>query len=189
MASILSWYLFELWRIFSSVCIFIHVWSRFTYLVCLQRKALRYFKLFFLIFFLLYIKHWYLSISILIHRFSTLFTLNLIALRAKGIKYEYKEGNLLEKSPLLLMSVYMKIPVLIHSNKPICERTSQYTWVYWCGLEEKVSFVTDWSLRASSNPYEQAQGPDLVEEKVFLSLSISFFFIYNLMLVASHTLG
>lgn len=83
-------------------------------------------------FFVLYIKHCHLSISSLIHRFSALFPLNLniclngkrndsfgfgmmvrIALQAKGIRYEYKEKNLPEKSPLLLMSNKM-IPVLIN---------------------------------------------------------------------------
>ncbi|KAL6506901.1 hypothetical protein OROHE_022338 [Orobanche hederae] len=46
-----------------------------------------------------------------------------IALAEKGIKYEYREENLADKSPLLLEMnpVHKKIPVLIHSGKPICE--------------------------------------------------------------------
>ncbi|KAL9462580.1 hypothetical protein AB3S75_000557 [Citrus x aurantiifolia] len=46
-----------------------------------------------------------------------------IALAEKGIKYESKEENLFDKSPLLLEMnpVDKKIPVLIHDGKPICE--------------------------------------------------------------------
>ncbi|KAH9717105.1 glutathione S-transferase U25 [Citrus sinensis] len=46
-----------------------------------------------------------------------------IALAEKGVKYESKEENLFDKSPLLLEMnpVDKKIPVLIHDGKPICE--------------------------------------------------------------------
>ncbi|KAA8550447.1 hypothetical protein F0562_002131 [Nyssa sinensis] len=46
-----------------------------------------------------------------------------IALAEKGIKYESKEENLQDKTPLLLQMnpVHKMIPVLIHNGKPISE--------------------------------------------------------------------
>ncbi|OVA18840.1 Glutathione S-transferase [Macleaya cordata] len=46
-----------------------------------------------------------------------------MALAEKGIKYEYKEENLREKSPLLLKMnpIHKKIPILIHNIISICE--------------------------------------------------------------------
>jgi glutathione S-transferase len=46
-----------------------------------------------------------------------------ITLEEKGIEYEYKEENMLDKSPMLLQMnlVHKMVPVLIHNGKPICE--------------------------------------------------------------------
>ncbi|KAG8492829.1 hypothetical protein CXB51_010071 [Gossypium anomalum] len=50
-----------------------------------------------------------------------------IALAEKGIKYDYKEEYLRNKSYLLLKTipVHKKIPVLIHNGKHVCESLNQ----------------------------------------------------------------
>ncbi|KAL2331168.1 hypothetical protein Fmac_018749 [Flemingia macrophylla] len=87
-----------------------------------------------------------------------------ITLAEKGIKYEYKEEDLRNKSPLLLQSnpVHKKIPVLIHNGKPICESLIA------------VQYIEDvWSNRnplLPSDPYHRAQArfwADYVDKKVY----------------------
>ena len=86
-----------------------------------------------------------------------------IALAEKGIKYEYREEDLFNKSQLLLQMnpVHKKIPVLVHNGKPICESLIivQYIDEVW----------KDRAPLLPSDPYQRAQArfwADFVEKKV-----------------------
>ncbi|WJX72737.1 glutathione transferase [Trifolium repens] len=87
-----------------------------------------------------------------------------IALAEKGIKYEYKEEDLRNKSPLLLQMnpVHKKIPVLIHNGKPIAESliAVQYIDEVW----------NDKSSLLPSDPYQRSQArfwADFVDKKIY----------------------
>ncbi|KAK9937627.1 hypothetical protein M0R45_014405 [Rubus argutus] len=86
-----------------------------------------------------------------------------IALALKGIKYEHKEEDLTNKSPLLLESnpVHKKIPVLIHNGKPVCESVValQYIDEVW----------NDTAPLLPSDPYLRSQARfwvDFVDKKI-----------------------
>ncbi|CAK9160272.1 unnamed protein product [Ilex paraguariensis] len=87
-----------------------------------------------------------------------------IALAEKGIKYEYKEEDLRNKSPLLLKMnpVHKKIPVLIHNSNPVCESliAVQYIDEVW---KDKAPLLP-------SHPYHKAQArfwADYVDRKIY----------------------
>jgi len=88
-----------------------------------------------------------------------------IAMAEKGIKYEYKEEDLIRnKSELLLKMnpVHKKIPVLIHNGKPVCESLIivQYIDEVW----------KDRCPLLPSDPYQRAQArfwADFVDKKVY----------------------
>ncbi|KAI5332777.1 hypothetical protein L3X38_022906 [Prunus dulcis] len=74
-----------------------------------------------------------------------------VSLDEKGVKYEYREEDLLNKSPPLLQlnPVHKKIPVLIPNGKPVCESTNivQYIDEAW---KDKAPLLP-------SDPYQRAQ--------------------------------
>ncbi|KAL9403371.1 hypothetical protein Peur_000343 [Populus x canadensis] len=64
---------------------------------------------------------------------SPLFMRVRIALAEKGVKYEYSEQDLRNKSALLLQTnpVHKTIPVLVHNGKSVCE--SLFSILMTCG--------------------------------------------------------
>ncbi|KAG8647595.1 probable glutathione S-transferase parC [Manihot esculenta] len=87
-----------------------------------------------------------------------------IALAEKGIRYEYREEDLKNKSDLLLQMnpVHKKIPVLIHNGKPVAESliAVQYIDEVW---KDKAPLLP-------SDPYQRAQAnfwADFVDKKLF----------------------
>ncbi|KAI5055870.1 hypothetical protein GOP47_0029391 [Adiantum capillus-veneris] len=77
----------------------------------------------------------------------------LIALKEKGVPYEYQEEDVLnQKSQLLLDSnpIYKKVPVLIHNGKPLCESLIivQYIDDTWPGPHACSLFSSDAYQRA-----------------------------------------
>ncbi|XP_021832951.1 probable glutathione S-transferase isoform X2 [Prunus avium] len=94
---------------------------------------------------------------------STYGTRATIALDEKGVKYEYREEDLSNKSSLLLQMnpVHKKIPVLIHNGKPVCESLIivQYVDEVW---RDKAPLLP-------SDPYQRARArfwADFIDKKV-----------------------
>ncbi|EFH65446.1 hypothetical protein ARALYDRAFT_895726 [Arabidopsis lyrata subsp. lyrata] len=88
-----------------------------------------------------------------------------IALEEKGVKYEYREEDLSNKSTLLLEMnpIHKKIPVLIHKGKPICESIIQVQYIdeLW----------PDTNPILPSDPYQRAQvrfWADYIDKKTYV---------------------
>lgn len=102
---------------------------------------------------------------VLLDTFVSVFGMRVrIALAEKGIKYEYKEQDLLNKSSLLLQMnpIHKKVPVLIHNGKPICETQIiiEYIDEVW----------KDKSPLLPSDPYKRAQArfwTDYIGKKIY----------------------
>ncbi|KAI5072806.1 hypothetical protein GOP47_0012912 [Adiantum capillus-veneris] len=97
----------------------------------------------------------------------------LIALKEKGVEYEYiEEQDLLEtKSKLLLESnpVHKKVPVLIHNGKPVCESLIilQYIDETWPSHDNNGFLPPD--------PYERAVvrfWADYADKKIFEAIRL-----------------
>uniref|UniRef100_A0A3N7G9L8 Glutathione S-transferase n=1 Tax=Populus trichocarpa TaxID=3694 RepID=A0A3N7G9L8_POPTR len=92
-----------------------------------------------------------------------------VALAEKGIEYESREQNLIDKSSLLLEMnpVHKMIPVLIHNGKPICESLNivQYIDEVW----------KDKSPLLPSDPYQRSQArfwADYIDKKASISVLV-----------------
>lgn len=94
-----------------------------------------------------------------------------IALREKGIEFEYREENLRDKSPLLLQMnpVHKKIPVLIHNGTPVCESMNVVQYI------DEVWYDKNPVLLAF-DPYQRAHARflvDFIDTKVHFGISNS----------------
>ncbi|MCE3049678.1 Glutathione S-transferase 5 [Datura stramonium] len=105
------------------------------------------------------------EVVVLLDTYVSMFGMRVrIALAEKGIQYEYKKEDLMNKSPLLLQMnpIHKKIPVLIHKGKPILESLIivEYIDEVW----------KDKSPLMPSDPYKRAHArfwADYVDKKIY----------------------
>nr|GEW78106.1 probable glutathione S-transferase [Tanacetum cinerariifolium] len=88
-----------------------------------------------------------------------------IALEEKGIDYEYKEEDLLNKSSFLrtINPVYGKVPVLIHNAKSICESLNIVEYINEVWSDRSPSFLP-------ADPHERAQArfwADFIDKELY----------------------
>ncbi|KAF3518572.1 hypothetical protein DY000_02062226 [Brassica cretica] len=122
---------------------------------------------------------------ILLDYWSSMFGMRTrVALEEKGVKYKYREEDLSNKSPLLLEMnpIHMKIPVLIHKGKPICESIIQVQYIdeVWPDTNPILPF----------DPYQRAQArfwSDYICKK-FLVLVMRMFDMFYINMLMSDTL-
>ena len=103
-----------------------------------------------------------------------------LALKLKGLQFEYIEENLYNKSPALLKynPVHKKVPVLVHNGKPVAESLV---------ILEYIDETWKHNPFLPTDPYEKAKArfwARFIDEKVNLILFCFSFFKNHLGLVS-----
>ncbi|CAA7036992.1 unnamed protein product [Microthlaspi erraticum] len=88
-----------------------------------------------------------------------------IALREKGVEFEYREEDIINNKSSLLLEmnpIHKKIPVLIHDGKPVCESTIQVQYIDEVWSHKNPILPTD--------PYQRSQARfwvDFIDKKMY----------------------
>lgn len=99
-----------------------------------------------------------------------------VALAEKGIKYQYREEDLGNKTPLLtqMNPVHKKIPVLIHNGRPVCE-----SLIILHYIDEVWSHT---SPLLPPHPYHRSQArfwASYIDDKVIIHVLLCYFFFQH----------